>query len=79
MKEFKVHEIQQLINACYEAVDRSKAGPMLALDKENKQKEDEKGCPLYSALAYNTFINILNSVFPKNISGDWDMSVKENK
>ena len=77
MKEFKSHELQSLINACYDAVDRSKVGPVFAIGKDGNREFDEQGNPKFGNLAYHTYIALINSLVPKNVSGD--MIFKEGK
>lgn len=57
----------KLINDCFDSVNESKAGPIMS------KKED--GSTELHSVGYNTFLYLLNSLSPKNVSAN--MTMKE--
>ena len=73
MKSLKSFELQAIINTCYEAVDKSNLGPMFIINEDGKIQTDEHNAPMFKALPYNTFLQIINlviaqAIFPDTIS-----------
>lgn len=57
----KSSEIALILNEIYDGVERSKLGKIYMDEK------DDKGYPKMNTLSYQSYISVLNSVFPKNI------------
>lgn len=64
-------QITDMINAIWEGVENSKVGNMILKEK------NEEGFPVYNNLSYNTFLTLVSLIFPKNLSGNMGMELKE--
>jgi hypothetical protein len=64
MIETKSHELQKLINTCYEAVEKSNVGPM-HLMKDGLVVLDPNGAPIVKTLAYHTYLHLVSALAPK--------------
>ena len=76
MEKYKSYELQNFINTVYEAVNKSDVGSVYERDAENNIKLNSEGYPNLNNLAYNTFLYLLNSLAPKNFSGNWNFDGK---
>ncbi|QGH73049.1 MAG: hypothetical protein [Siphoviridae sp. ctCJE6] len=72
MEILKAHEIQIIIDTAYEAVLRSKVGPLTVTDPSGNVIHGPDGQPILRVLAMNTFLCVLSSIIPKTITGEID-------
>lgn len=68
-----IKKLSLLINDVYDAVDRSKVGPMKLHHQNGSVMVDQYGYPIYNGLAMETYRVALSNVIPKDISGSVDM------
>ena len=54
-----VDNLVQMINVCWEGVNKSKVGPILTIDKDT---------PTINNIGLNAFYTILSNVIPKNLN-----------
>jgi len=57
--ESDVENLVQMINVCWDGVNKSKVGPILTMDKDN---------PSINNIGLNAFYTILSNVIPKNLN-----------
>lgn len=71
--EIKAHELQKLINLCYEAVDKSSIGPIYIRNDDNSFKVDPVNhCKMAYPLACQAFLGLLHDLSPK----DFNMNIE---
>lgn len=72
--ELKSFTIAKIINEVYEGVERSVVGSIYSKDPEGNIIIDSGGYPRLNSIPYQTYLSVLNSVFPKNINADMEVS-----
>ena len=65
--EIKSFYIAKIINEVYEGVERSVVGSIYNKDSDGNIIRDSEGYPRLNNIPYQTYLSVLNSVFPKNM------------
>lgn len=76
MEELKPHELQKLINVCFEAVNKSNVGPVF-LHVDGELKYDTNNARICEPLAYHTFLYLVSSLCPKNNPTSFKFDIPE--